>query len=161
MYHYIYSYYVEHYVSLASAGPSQTRVGRIAISHYLHLAFFTMLVVPCMSVMLLPTEWPITVHMYRCKNAYTCTVKLHSDMFQWWPPPSPGRQIHRTEDTDIWRCLSYHAHIDSFRGLFNTQFVYVPQTSQFIDNNFILSVQPAVQAGSLLLHNWILTSHYI
>jgi len=33
MYHYIYSYYVEHYVSLASVGPSQSRIGRIAMSH--------------------------------------------------------------------------------------------------------------------------------
>ena len=33
MYHYIYSYYVEHYVSLANAGPFQTRIGRIAMSN--------------------------------------------------------------------------------------------------------------------------------
>jgi len=110
IYHYIYSYYVEHHVSLASAGPSQTPIGQIAMTHYLHLTFFTMLLVPCMSVKVLSTDRSNTMHMYRFKITDTRTVKLHSDIFPWQPPQSPGKTTHRPNDTDIWMCVLSCTH---------------------------------------------------
>jgi hypothetical protein len=153
LYFYILSYYVEHYVSLAIAGPSQTRVGLIAISHYLHLAFFTTLLGPCMSVKLLSADWSNTVHLYRCKNNYTRTVKLHFDMFQWRPPPSPGKTTPQTRRHRYLKLsvLSYTHRLISL--LLNTQLVYVTSTSQYVDNNIILSVHPAVHASTVVLHN--------
>ena len=132
-YHYIYSYYVEHYVSLASAGPSQTRNGRIAMSHQLYLASLTMLLVPCMSVKVLSTYRSNTMHIYQFKNSDTHTVKLHSDMFRWRPTPSSAKSIPQTERHRYFNvCLVLHTQIH-FMAPF---LVYFISTSQIVDNKF-------------------------
>jgi hypothetical protein len=50
----------------------------------------------------------LTICTYNClKNPYT--VKLHSNMYQWRPPPSSGKSTSTNQTTFVLSCLSYHA----------------------------------------------------
>jgi len=52
--------------------------------------------------------------------AHTSTVKLYSDIFRWWPPPS-GETTPQTKNTTLRKCLYCHAHITMFRVPSSTQ----------------------------------------
>lgn len=71
-----------------------------------------------------PLSHYLQIHPKLCTNTYT--VKLHSEMFRWQPPPPPsGKTIPRTTNKAILGCLCCHAHTRLFRGPFNRELVYV------------------------------------
>jgi hypothetical protein len=61
---------------------------------------------------LLSTFWFNTMHLF-IDLSISYAVKLNSNMF-WWQTPPPSGKTPQTKNTNVRKCLSYHAHITIF-----------------------------------------------